>query len=349
MAEQLKTVGIKLKEKESFTDAIIDNISSGLLTVDMNDNITYYNKSAELITGKPYNEIYNRKIKDVFPEFSSFLKQKHDSSFRPEITYDKEGKKLFLGAVSSKLKDHEEATKGKIIIFQDLTKLKQMEEDIRISDRLAAVGKLAAGIAHEIRNPLASMSGSIQLLQKHISMSEEDQKLMGIVLKETERLNVLITEFLTFVRPSKLKKKKVMIKNFIDEIVSAIQVNPDFQKDIKISSSGKDINFYIDTEKCKQILWNLLINASQAMPHGGEITISWHQNEDTSTLEIKDTGNGIPEKIKESIFDPFFTTKEGGTGLGLATVYKIVESHRGHIHVTSEETLGTTFAIEFPN
>ncbi|MBI2609378.1 MAG: PAS domain S-box protein [Deltaproteobacteria bacterium] len=349
MADQLKNIGIKLKEKESFTDAILDNMSSGLLTINAQSEITYYNAAAQEITGKSYQEVYNYKLSQIFPEFAEFLRKKVDPKTRPEIKYMREGSILSLGIVSSPLKDHENATKGQIIIFQDLTKLKKMEEEMRVSDKLAAVGKLAAGIAHEIRNPLASMSGSIEMLKTNIHMSQEDKKLMDIALKETERLNTLITEFLTFVKPSVLRKEKIKIKEYIENMIATFKINPQFKKNISITTKGKDIEFYFDPERGKQILWNLLINASQAMREGGTIEISWNEDQNKNILCIKDHGCGIPENIREKIFDPFFTTKEGGTGLGLATVYKIIEAHGGRIDVTSKVNQGTTFNIEFPN
>ncbi len=349
LSEQLKITGIKLKEKESFTSAIVDNITSGLLTVDTDNTITYYNKAATDITGKSFEKVFGRKIERVFPEFAVVLETYTDPATRPEITYKKDDETLSLGVFVSPLNDFEGHTKGKILIFQDFTQLKKMEEDMRISDKLAAVGKLAAGIAHEIRNPLASMSGSIQVLKKSLPLKEDDQRLMNIILKETERLNNLITEFLTFVKPSGIRKAKVQFKKFVEETVDTLKINPNFQKNITIHTEGEDTALFIDPEKFKQILWNLLINSSQAMPEGGDVYISWNKNTHFSILKVKDTGGGIPEDIRNKVFDPFFTTKEGGTGLGLATVYKIVEAHRGRIHVVSSVNKGTTFIIEIPN
>ncbi len=346
VADQLRITGIKLKEKESFTETILDNISSGLLTIDMQNRIVYYNKAAVDITGKSRKEVLGQKLKNTFPEFHEFGKENHDERTRPEIVFEKEGQTLYLGAVASTLKDHQGNTTGRIIIFQDLTKLKKMEEDMRISDKLAAVGKLAAGIAHEIRNPLASMSGSIQVLQRTLPLQKDDQKLMNIILRETERLNSLITEFLTFVRPSAIQKKKVNINKIMDEITQAVKINPKFQKNITLSLEGEDTETYLDPEKFKQIFWNLLINSCEAMPEGGDIIISWSKKKNKTIIRVSDTGEGITADIREKIFDPFFTTKEGGTGLGLATVYKIVEAHGGQIRVESEKGKGTTFILE---
>ena len=348
VADQLRITGIKLKEKESFTETILDNISSGLLTVDMQNRIVYFNKAAVDITNTPRETVLNQKLKNIFPEFHEFLKEDNNERGRPEIMFEKDGEKLYLGAVASRLKDHQDSTTGHILIFQDLTKLKKMEEEVRISDKLAAVGKLAAGIAHEIRNPLASMSGSIQVLQRTLPLDEDDKKLMNIILKETERLNSLITEFLTFVRPSAIHKKTVFLSKIMDEILQTVKINPKFQKNIHISLEGEEVEGFFDPEKFKQIFWNLLLNSCEAMPEGGDIRISWKKKNNKSLIKISDTGEGIAPEIREKIFDPFFTTKEGGTGLGLATVYKIIEAHGGHIHVESEKGKGkgTTFTIE---
>ena len=314
----------------------------------MQNRIVYFNKAAVDITNTPRETVLNQKLKNIFPEFHEFLKEDNNERGRPEIMFEKDGEKLYLGAVASRLKDHQDSTTGHILIFQDLTKLKKMEEEVRISDKLAAVGKLAAGIAHEIRNPLASMSGSIQVLQRTLPLDKDDKKLMNIILKETERLNSLITEFLTFVRPSAIHKKTVPLSKIMDEILQTVKINPKFQKNIHISLEGEEVEGFFDPEKFKQIFWNLLLNSCEAMPEGGDIRISWKKKNNKSLIKISDTGEGIAPEIREKIFDPFFTTKEGGTGLGLATVYKIIEAHGGHIHVESEKGKGkgTTFTIE---
>ena len=238
---------------------------------------------------------------------------------------------------------------GTIYVLQDRTQIKSLEEKIRISDKLAAIGKLAAGIAHEIRNPLASISGSLQLLKKSHEKDKDDQKLMNIMLKETERLNTLITELLAYVRPVEIRPRKTNMKEFIEDMIQSFQQQALYKKSIHFHCEGSDSTFfYIDNEKFKQVLWNMFINSAQALKGEGDIFIQWYEIDAIQLLTIKDTGIGIAAENKGKIFDPFFTTKEGGTGLGLATTYKLIEAHGGHISVESEVGRGTTFTLSLP-
>lgn len=225
-----------------------------------------------------------------------------------------------------------------------------MEQHIRRSERLAAVGKLAAGIAHEIRNPLASVSGSIEMLSRELNVRQENKKLMHIILKETDRLNGLVSEFLDYVRPEQLKLQPLNIHTLIDETLTALAMDPQQSNAIKIAfiSDDKLLEAPMNKEKMKQVLWNLLINAKQAMPKGGTLTIHTSLHHGEIKIDISDTGVGISQEDLKKIFDPFFTTKEKGTGLGLSMVHKIIEAHQGKILVHSKLKEGTTFSILLP-
>ena len=243
----------------------------------------------------------------------------------------------------------------------------EMEEQVRRADRLAAIGRIAAGMAHEIRNPLASISGSIQLLKEELSPDGPYQKLMDIVLSETDRLDRIITDFLTYARPAPPHLQPCNINNLLKETIALIMNSPYYlpQIAIELSLDKKETEILIDPNQIRQVFWNLSINALQAMPSGGSLRLStrwlekpwkdtdkkWHKNLNLPLAEIiiADTGIGIPSQDKPRIFEPFFTTKDNGSGLGLAIVYRIIEEHRGYIEVDSKEGEGTSFHIWLPS
>jgi two-component system sensor histidine kinase PilS (NtrC family) len=255
---------------------------------------------------------------------------------------------------ASLLKDEKEAMRGIILTFQDITKIVEMEEQVRRQERLATIGSLAAGIAHEIRNPLASLSGSIQVLRNDLDLKGDNQHLMEIVLREAERLNTIITDFLEYARPKASSLEEIFLSSLVDETIMLLRNNRNFREDIKIACDvDSSVNLLADPQRMRQVFWNLLINACQALPNGGEIKINtepFSHSGDTEWLRvtISDSGQGIAREDIDKIFHPFFTTKTGGTGLGLAIVYRIIEDHGGTIDVESEPGKGTRFSIMLP-
>jgi signal transduction histidine kinase len=236
--------------------------------------------------------------------------------------------------------------------------LREMEENLKRADRLAAVGKMAAGMAHEIRNPLASISGSIEMLQDDGENSPQHQKLMGIILREVGRLNDLIEDFLLFARPTSPGRERIHLNGLVEEILRVFLHSPECHSQIRFSTDFReDIYIQGDPSQLKQIFWNLFINAAQAMPDGGEIQITIRRHSallpflgepEQVEIMVGDTGPGIREEELGKIFDPFYTTKQRGTGLGLSIVHSIVENYGGKITVRSEPGEGTTFSIFFP-
>ncbi len=246
-----------------------------------------------------------------------------------------------------------EATGGKVLLFQDVTKLVHLEDKLKQSEKLAAVGQLAAGIAHEIRNPLAGMSASIEMLKSSLPASldnAENHRLMDIAIREIDRLNGLITEFLDFVKPEKLKLDTVDLPVLLGEVVLQIKESGDFRERIRISEKyGASTAALAHRQKLKQVILNLLVNAAQAMTKGGEIEVGCARvNDQRVKFWVTDQGHGMDEEVLSHLYEPFFTTKDKGTGLGLATAHKIVEAHHGEIRVTSEVNSGTRFEIWLP-
>jgi two-component system sensor histidine kinase PilS (NtrC family) len=256
---------------------------------------------------------------------------------------------------TSLLRDEKDDVRGTILIFQDITTMMQMAERIRRQERLATVGSLAAGIAHEIRNPLASLSGSIQVLQGELDLKGDNRHLMDIVVRETDRLNTIITDFLEYARPKTTQDDRIVISSVLEETIILLKNSKEFVDGVSISCNvDPAITTRGDARRMRQVFWNLLINSCQAMPNGGEMMISAypfsHGEEDSAWCEIviADTGQGISPEHLAKIFDPFFTTKIGGTGLGLAIAYRIIEDHGGTIAVESEEGRGTKFRMLIP-
>ncbi len=246
----------------------------------------------------------------------------------------------------------ENAVQGFIITFQDLTRVRRLENQMRQSEKMAAVGQLAAGIAHEIRNPLASISGSIQLLgSSFTARQEEEQKLMAISMREIDRLNNLITEFLDFVRPDTLRDDPVDLNQLVRDVLEMLKYNKVLRADIKqdLDLSARQV-ISGNRDKLKQALLNITINAYQAMTESLDpvITVSTSDRDGRVILKIRDRGVGIDEVGLRKMFEPFHTTKPKGTGLGLAVTHKIIESHQGSIFVDSTKGAGTEFTLEFP-
>ncbi len=335
---------------EAFNRDVIQSMQSGLMTVNLKERISFLNKGGEKILGIAVSQCKDRPLQDLFFE----LKDNFHEGFRSrtEIAFQKpDGEEINLGLSTSTLKDHRGNKVGQIIIFQDLTHIKEMEESMRRSEKLATIGQLAAGIAHEIRNPLASISGAIQLLKEEKGAEASTQRLMEIILAESGRLNRLITDFLLYAQPPKLNKKKVDIGALVDNTLEVFSRSPQWTKGITLSKIMEpNITISADPQQIEQVLWNLFINAVDAMEGKGILEVKVHKDGKgrTVTLAISDTGKGISAKDVNKIFDPFFTTKEGGTGLGLSIVHKIVESHGGDIAAESRPHHGTMFTLTLP-
>lgn len=243
----------------------------------------------------------------------------------------------------------EQAKGGRVLLFQDVTKLVHLEEKLKQNEKLAAVGQLAAGIAHEIRNPLASMSASIEMLKGSLvadNLYQENQKLMDIAIREIDRLNRLVTEFLDFVKPEKFRFESVDLPHLLSELVLAARGSKEFKEKIRLNENYQPAVALASSEKLKQVIWNLVVNAVQATKNSGAIEVGCASvNDQRVKFWVQDEGQGMSEEVMGHLYEPFFTTKDKGTGLGLATAYKIIEAHHGEIRVTSTVGVGTRFEI----
>lgn len=340
-------IEIDYSELERLNRAILANMSSGLIIVDRQLRIRSINASAEEMIGASFEDIYNDEISRFFPEIELLKNGQFQIISRGEGSLiDCMGKARPVGFNTSVLTDPGRSVDGLLVTFQDLTNLKEMEERLKRTDRLAAVGQLAAGLAHEIRNPLASISGSVQLLRENEALGSEDRHLMHIVIKEADRLNALLKEFLVFARPSRPEKTWFKAVELVDELSDLCVGDARF--------AGIDLHrccppgsvLFGDRNQLRQALWNLLINAAEAMPDGGELRFEYDPQ--YAELIVSDSGPGVPFELRQKIYDPFFTTKDQGTGLGLATVHTIVEAHRGILELQNNLQGGAKFVIRLP-
>ncbi len=334
-------------ELERLNQSILTNINSGLMVVNAAGRIRSFNNAASKITGYRLEEVYNRPIEAIFPEFDTFDSEALDGVDRGEIHYrQSEGDTLTLGYSASRVVDKDNDSLGLLIAFQDLTEFKALEEQLHRADRLAAVGRLASGLAHEIRNPLASISGSVQLLLEDEKVNDEDRQLMNIVVKEADRLSLLLSDFLTFARPAPLQIESIDIALLLDELIALLSVSGQFPEVVIEKAYRGPILMNVDPQKMHQVLWDLLINAGEAASPEGKIRIEI--NDDQGEIVIEDNGAGIAKEDQDKLFEPFYTTKDKGTGLGLANVYANIEAHKGRIYVAPGSLGGARFIIELP-
>ncbi len=383
LTEELRRSSVKLKAKQYDLDQlellnrnIVQSINSGLITLNNELKITYVNPATELILGLSNEELEVSYIGDVFPAIVPRLRLGDQGGGNDVVAHRQEGidiefdrrdgTRLHLGFSQSVLRDPGGDEIGLILIFQDLTEFRQMQDQVRRMDRLAVAGELAAGIAHEIRNPLASLSGSIQMLRDEMDFGPMQQRLMDITMREAERLNALVNEFLLFSRPEKAVDRSVEVNEVIDDTLEMLKNSPELSRTIRIEKNlNKNLWVHIDSQRLQQVIWNLVLNAVQEMKNSGRLSVATairtkrgsgnsprdyarDRQEKLAEISISDTGPGILPENQGKVFDPFFTTKDQGTGLGLTIVHRIVENYGGKIFLTSDGRSGTTFTLHFP-
>jgi len=330
---------------QNVNDTIVNNISSGIVLFDKNKNIISINPA-----GKKILDVQENNLGEIFNGFSEKLNFEGATSEDRAIVHYNHPKKgrRDLGYTMVKLKEYSDSdSQATLFSFQDLTKIHQIQQQLFNSKKLAAIGSLAASIAHEIRNPLASISGCVEMLKIHVPNEVEPQKLLNIVIKETDRLNQLIGEFLNYVGKENLVFSRTDLKVLLHELIEQVRLSKDLNKNISIEFNPppEKLMASVDINKLKQAMLNILLNSIQSMEHGGVVEITTAFDAETIEISFKDTGIGIPPENIEKIFEPFFTTKKKGTGLGLAMTQKIIERHDGKISVESILNEGTTFHV----
>lgn len=341
--------------------SIIESVDTGILTINLNGQIKSFNQAATEITGLSFRDIENRKLSDIFllppplqREFEidgnrSLNKTRFETAF---LKGDK--RRLVLGGSVSPLRDPSGVLIGNIIVFQDLTTINEMKESLEKSRRLAFIGEMAAGLAHEIRNPLASIGGSIQMLRGDFARNETNARLMQIILRGKDQLESFLKDFLLIARPAPGIREVLDIRETIREVIESLSCVADWHErlDVVMTLADEPLNIRANKMEIRQVIWNLILNAVQAMPEGGVLKIEGHPARGGARegveINISDTGFGIREQDFQKIFEPFYTTRETGTGLGLAVVSRIMEAYGGKIHMQSESGKGTIFTIWIP-
>lgn len=359
LAESLRKAGAELRDKsgqvaslQAKNENIIHSMRDGLLSTDLDGTIGDLNPAGAAILGYRPEELRGKPIESIFRDVEEVLSVDATSSARQEITYKHpRGEHRIFGLAGSPLVVPEVGVVGYVYNFQDLTEEKRREADYRAKDRMATLGRMAAGVAHEIRNPLASIAGSVKLLRSIANLDDDQAKLIAIVSQESERLNKLVSDFLVYSRDQRFDFRRTDLGNLLDETLTLLRHHPQFGPHFRLERKfpRQPVVISADPDKLRQVFWNICDNSLKAMPEGGSLTIHIEEPSDKKVrVTVEDTGVGFTEAQLEKLFEPFQSGFSGGTGLGLAIVYQIIYGHQGSIRVESKPGKGARFLIELP-
>jgi len=365
LSQRLRAVQKELQEKilslqqlQRLHEHIVRSIRSGLITTDLAGMITLFNTTAGELTetdsvimpGKPVQTVVGETLWANMKD-ADFFKDPRAMRHENWVVLPS-GVRRYLGFSVSPLMDLGKNLIGYIISFQDLTEIQRLEEEVRVKDRMAAIGGMAAGIAHEIRNPLTAMRGSVEILRARASStSKQDERLFEILIRESDRLNDFIENFLLFARPGNYPKTPLDLVSLVRDSMTLLENSPDIRNKhtMLLNLEAQEIPISGNTNQLRQVFWNLSQNAIRAMPGGGTLTIVARASLDGGgEIQFHDTGIGMTLEEMDRLFQPFQSGFLGGTGLGLSIVFKIIEEHHGRISFDSEKGKGTTVTISFP-
>jgi two-component system sensor histidine kinase PilS (NtrC family) len=360
---QLEHASNQLADLQAFNQHVIDSLTSGLATTDTAGRLMTFNRAAEAITGQTLAHAVGHDVCEVLQLPATCARWFEDASGaahsvqRIEYGFTRgDGRQIELGLATAPLMTPR-GESGFLLTFQDVTESRKIEREARVQQRLAAVGEMAAGIAHEIRNPLASMSGSIQILRQELPLSDEQAQLLDIVLRESDRLNDTIRSFLAYARPQRSASARVDVRQVITDTARLLQNSSELSEEheIAVSVPETEVSYQADEAQIRQIVWNLATNGLRAMPNGGRLRLGaeYVRGEGTDVaaaleISVEDQGVGIPPQELDSIFQPFRGAFVRGTGLGLSIVHRIVSDYGGTVQVTSDQGRGTRVVVKLP-
>jgi two-component system sensor histidine kinase PilS (NtrC family) len=366
LADSLRSAGARLehaslaiRDLRAFNEYVINSLLSGLVTTDGDGRILTFNRAAAAIIGVPAARAIGRDVSEVMqtpewvhPKLAGLTEGRSLKVDCPHRTPD--GRVLEMGFSFSPL-TFPDGGKGYLLSFQDVTDVRRLEHEARMRQRLAAVGEMAAGIAHEIRNPLASMSGSIQVLRQELPLSEDQAQLMDIVLRESERLNDTIRSFLAYARPQRSAPARLDVRRILQDTALLLRNSAEVRSHhvIDVDSPAEPVWCEADESQIRQVVWNLATNGLRAMADGGRLLLTAASDratgaEESVVITVADQGCGIAPEDLDSIFQPFRSSFERGTGLGLAIVHRVVTDYNGTIQVSSTVGVGTKVSVRLP-
>jgi two-component system sensor histidine kinase HydH len=356
LAQSYRATRASLSRIKAFSDNVVENVPIGLLALDHQGNIAAFNRGAESILQLSTTEVIGQAAQQILP--AKLLEQIDDSRTQDDVIEKEiectvtDGKTIPLEIGVSSIKDENDVFLGNVLLFKDLTEVRALRREVARSQRLASVGRLAAGVAHEIRNPLSSIKGFATYFKERYPDRPQDQQTATIMIQEVDRLNRVVGQLLELSRPISVKPQKILLPALVADSIKLIDERAAEKKiSIEVQNNARRDEARIDPDCISQILLNLYLNAIDAMEAGGKLTVDLSSNDRKGDIRItvSDTGGGISPEHLSKVFDPYFTTKSSGTGLGLAIAHNIVEAMGGSIKVTSEKNRGTTFTITIPD
>jgi len=364
LAEMVRSQGRELVERQgtvarlqALNENIVESINSGLLTTDLEGRVNFMNRGGCEILGQRPDQVFGLSVESLFHFEEGLLREikRHLSTHRryrfERWSPAREEQRMYLGIAASNLSDRTGAPLGTIFIFQDLTEIHALEQEVRLKERMAAMGGMAAGMAHELRNPLAAISGAVQYLKGSLLPDGETLELMDIILRESHRLDAAIRDFLTFARPGRFSPQECDLVRLIEDSLKLLSKSREFtgRHAVETDFAAREVWCEVDPNRMKQVFWNLATNALKAMRGGGTLAIRVAAVEqDRVEIAFADQGKGMDEREVEAYFQPFRGSFDEGTGLGAAIVYRLIEEHGGRIALETAPGRGTRVRILLP-